>query len=349
MKPQVLNFGPSGVFARTSRVQRSDPILPYYFPAGGAGAVVVVAHQAKIFHSEVCGLADIAFGKPLTTKTVFDLASASKTFTAAAIGLLYQRGLLKLDAPIASFFPEFDVQTGHRRPLVQDLIWHTSGLVDYLHLSPPSQYASLTPEHIRQQVAGYLPDFAPGVNDDYSNTNYFLLAEIVRIVSGTSYAGFLSAEMFVPLALHDSFVLGSIPTPPHRVRGYANRGYGETRYEIDELDIPIVGDGGVFSTAEDLLRWQHALFSGEIVDGATLRLMTAPGHLDNGARTNYGFGLIVERLSDCRTWCGHTGGWNGTSVLVGRFLEDEITVVVLSNDAHTPVVRIAQQAVSRLR
>jgi len=329
-------------------MKQIEPILPHYFLPGGPGAVIAVAHKAEIIYSEVFGFADIQRQEPLTTMSAFDLASVSKTFTATATALLYQRGLLKLDAPLSSFFPEFSIQTPHRPVLVQDLLWHTSGLIDYFQLNPPNMYSSLTPQSIRQQIIGHLPESIPGVGYDYSNTNYVLLAQIIELLSGRSYSEFVTSELLQPLKLDNSFVLGSIPTPPYRVHGYINQGYGEPRYEIDELDIAIVGDGGLFSTAEDLIRWQHALFSEEVVDRATLQLMSTRGHLDNGKQIDYGFGMMIEHLSNGCIWCGHTGGWIGSSTLVGHYLEKHTTVVVLANVTHAPVVHIAHQVLLQL-
>jgi CubicO group peptidase (beta-lactamase class C family) len=119
------------------------------------------------------------------------------------------------------------------------------------------------------------------------------------------------------------------------VRGYTNNFFAELRYEIDELDIVnILGDGSVFSTIEDLVRLQHALFHGEIVSTATLELMTARGQLDNGKQIDYGFGMMIENLNDGSYWYGYTGGWFGAITLVGYYLEKQMTVVFLSNLAN---------------
>ncbi len=325
------------------------PILPHYFLNSGPGAAMAVAHKGEIIYSEVFGFADIEAQKQITTKSAFDLASVSKLFTATAIAMLIERGMLELDAPLSSFFPKFSIESAHRPILVRDLLWHTSGLIDYLELNPPDKYPTLTVEIIIEQLVEHIPKSIPGVSFNYSNTNYVLLAQIIEIKSGKSYEEFVTDEILKPLKLKNSFVLGSIRTPSHRVRGYANIGYGEPRYEINELDtVNILGDGSVFSTVEDLVRWQHALFHGEVVLLATLELMTARGQLDNGKQTDYGFGLVIENLNDSSYWYGHGGGWFGTSTLVGYYLEKQMTVVFLSNLANMNGTLITQQLLSKL-
>jgi CubicO group peptidase (beta-lactamase class C family) len=327
---------------------KTAPILPHYFLNGGPGAAMAVAQLGEIIYSEVFGFADIEAQKQITNKSAFDLASVSKLFTATAIAMLIERGMLKLDAPLSAFFPKFSIESAHRPILVRDLLWHTSGLVDYLELNPEDTFPTLTVERILEQLVEHIPKSLPGVSFNYSNTNYVLLAQIIEITSGKSYEEFVTDEIFKPLKLENSFVLGSIRTPPHRVRGYANRGYGEPRYEINELDtVNILGDGSLFSTVEDLVRWQHALFHGEVVSKATLELMTTGGQLDNGKQIDYGFGMGIENLND-GYWYGHGGGWAGTSTLVGYYLEKQMTVVFLSNLARTDGIRITQQLLSKL-
>ncbi|MBW4508274.1 MAG: beta-lactamase family protein [Scytonematopsis contorta HA4267-MV1] len=327
---------------------KTAPILPHHFLNGGPGAAMAVAHRGEIIYSEVFGFADIEAQKQITTKSAFDLASVSKLFTATAIALLYERGILKLDALLSEFFPKFSIESTHRPILVQDLLWHTSGLVDYLELNSPDAISTLTVESVLEQLVEHIPKSVPGVSFNYSNTNYVLLAQIIEIMSGKSYEEFVTSEILKPLKLEKSFVLGSIRTPPHRVRGYTYLGLGKACYKINELDtVNILGDGSLFSTVEDLVRWQHALFHGEVVSKATLELMTARGLLDNGKQTDYGFGTGIENFDDGYLY-SHGGGWAGTSTLVGYFLEKQMTFVFLSNLAGTPCGHIVHQLLSKL-
>src|SRR5262249_54068187 len=125
-----------------------------------------------------------------------------------------------------------------------------------------------------------------------------------------------------------------------------NVGYGEPRYRLAELTLPVVGDGGVFSSARDLVAWQEGLYGGGLLSGTALRQLLAPGRLDDRAEFEDGGGGTVGRLSGGGTWCGHPGGWSGAAALAGRYVEAGVSVVVLSNDQQAPVVRIAQSLVA---
>jgi D-alanyl-D-alanine carboxypeptidase len=324
--------------------------VDHFFPAGGPGAAAAIARGGAIAYLECVGLADVEADEPIGPGTAFDLASVTKTFTAAATLLLADRGRLNLNDPVGHHLPGFGPPAaGSRAVTVRDLLWHTSGLPDYLAAWPPDEWPHLTPGWVLDRARGWAAEARPGIRHEYSNTNYALLAEVVTAASGCSYAAFLRAAVLTPLGLADTFVLGEEPRG-QRARGYENVGYGEPRFEPAGLDLPVVGDGGVFSSVRDLVAWQEALYGGRLLGPAGLGAMLAPGRLDDGSEFDYGCGLTVERLSDGRTWCGHTGGWVGAAALAGRYVQDGVTVVVLSNDQHAPVVRIAQALVAgRLR
>jgi CubicO group peptidase (beta-lactamase class C family) len=320
--------------------------VEHFFPTAGPGAAAAIAYNGAIAHLECVGLADVQAGEPVGPGTTFDLASVTKTFTAAAVLLLADRGRLDLNDPVGRHLSGFGPPAaGSRAVTVRDLLWHTSGLPDYLAACPPDELPDLTPGWVLDRARGWAAEARPGTRHEYSNTNYALLAEVVAAAAGCPYAAFLRAAVFDPLGLADTVVLGEAPRG-QRARGYVNVGYGEPRFEPAGLDLPVVGDGGVFSSVRELVAWQEALYGGRLLGPAGLGAMFAPGRLDDGSEFDYGCGVTVERLSDGRTWCGHTGGWAGASALAGRYVEDGVSVVVLSNDQHAPVVRIAQALVA---
>jgi CubicO group peptidase (beta-lactamase class C family) len=114
------------------------------------------------------------------------------------------------------------------------------------------------------------------------------------------------------------------------------------KYELSELDLPIVGDGGIFASLNDVMRWQELFFSGQIVSPAMTKYAATGGLLDNGESLGYGCGLMVEPVDKGEIWCGHTGGWHGTATILGRYMAEGLTVAVLSNDQLAPVARIAE-------
>lgn len=124
---------------------------------------------------------------------------------------------------------------------------------------------------------------------------------------------------------------------------------GILSYQRSELDLPVFGDGGVFSSIRDLLRWQELYYGGHVLKPATLAQALQPGTLDRGTTVGYGCGVIVEDMGDGRRWCGHDGAWSGAASFLGRWVEDCLSVVVLSNDQHAQVTRIAQRSLAAWR
>ncbi|MEM9555414.1 MAG: serine hydrolase domain-containing protein [Acidobacteriota bacterium] len=320
--------------------------LESYFTASGPGAILALQRQGEEPVVSCRGLADIASGRAIGPETPFDLASCTKMFTAVAVLGLAERSHLRLEDSLSRYV-ELGPVDGGREITLQDLLWHTSGLPDYVlapDLAPAIQATSLTPEQVVEWLVDQPAAGPPGVGHEYSNTNYFLLARIIESVTGSTYADYLDQSVFQPFGLRDSLVVQGT-RPPQCARGYASVGVGAERSEMSELDLSVVGDGGVFSSQPDLSRWFELLFRGEIIDPASLRIALSRGRLDDGTRFDYGCGFLLETLPDGGTWCGHTGGWHGTTTICGRFLDRGLTVMVLSNDQSAPVVRIAQRAV----
>ena len=313
-------------------------ILPTLFSPGGAGAVVAYARGAGAPTVERYGYADVASKKRLSPSSLFDLASLSKSFTGAAVALLYERGALEPDAPLNVYFPSFGEAQKPRPVTLQDLLWHTSGLPDYLGHFSEGHLAALTNDDVVAFAGERLPDCRPGLNHEYSNTNYALLATVIEKVSGRSYATFLREEVFVPLSLPDTYVLEPGWHNDERVSGYVNTRLGGVRLSENELDMQVLGDGGVFSTAGDLVGWFQTLAKGGLLrKGAST--MLAPGRLDDGAPVGYGWGVVLEGEEGGR-WFGHNGSWYGASTFAGHAEKTDVTFALLSNEVNVPVTRI---------
>ena len=315
-------------------------ILPTFFPPDGAGAVVAYARGAGAPTVECYGFADVASKKRLSPSSLFDLASLSKSFTGAAVALLYERGALEPDAPLSVYFPSFEEAQEPRPVTLQDLLWHTSGLPDYLGHFSEGDLAGLSNDDVVAFAGERLPDCRPGLNHEYSNTNYALLATVIEKVSGRSYATFLREEVFVPLSLPNIRVLEPGWHDDERVSGYVNTRLGGVRLGENELDMQVLGDGGVFSTAGDLVRWFQALVKGGLLREGASKMLT-PGRLDDGTPVDYGWGVVLEQ-GEGRRWFGHDGSWYGASTFAGYDEKTDITFALLSNEVNVPVTRIWQ-------
>lgn len=319
-------------------------ILSPYFSPIGPGAAFARLSPGKCPTVECIGLAQLETKAVLTPKTRFDLASCSKVFTAVAIMLLVERGQVELDAPIDLYLPAFSSSYANRPVRIQDLLWHTSGITDYLAdgIETPPSKGSRT--HIEQQLPIWMPLAEPGLRHAYSNTNYVLLASIVEAVTGISFSEYVEVNLLIPFGLKDTHV-GVSRESINVVKGYRNLGYGLASFEpVTDFPLDTLGDGGIFSCLEDMMHWLTFLWDGQIVKREAWQRMITPGVLDNGKRIPYGMGLQIEQFEDGRSWVGHGGSWVHSTVIFGRYSPGDDLIIILSNEWMAPVERISQRA-----
>ena len=260
-------------------------------PTSPGCAVSITRDGAAVF-SAGFGLADIEHGITITPRTAFYAASVSKQFTAAAIGLLALRGQLSLDASVRDFVPEVP---DYGTPItVRQLLHHTSGLRDYQTLQPMAGW----PEDMGLTEEDFLAlahrqkglNFPPGTKHLYSNTGYVLLSLIVRRVSGRSLHDFAAQELFAPLGMTHTGFRDSHTTPiSRRATGYESLASGGFRTRLPGFDV--VGDGGLFTTAEDLAQWNPTALDGVLRAPGLSAMMVTPGRLITGDTLNYAMGL----------------------------------------------------------
>ncbi len=323
-------------------------ILSYYFSDDGPGAALAVVTDGRAPVIECIGSADIARHMAITTDTVFELASASKVFTATAAMLLAERGRLDLRAPAGEYLTECENPRAGRPITVNDLLRHTSGLADYLKLGIHTPPSLMTRTHIMAELPRWSRAALPGREHRYSNTNYVVLARVIEAVAGIDFARFVESHLAIPFGLHSTRVDPTgRATRLGRAQGYRDTGCGLPHVETSEgLAIDTDGDGGMVSSLNDLVRWQSLFWSGAIVGERSLRLMQTLGELDSGERFAYGLGLQIEHRSNGRQWCGHGGSWTNATTLIGRYVGERTNVIVLSNEFMAPVERISQRALA---
>lgn len=263
------------------------------------------------------GKADILTQRPNDADTLFNIASVSKPFTALAVLLLAQDKQVDLDAPLAQYLPHMTGELG--RPTLRQMLRHTSGLPDYIAplFDAGREHETATSEDalavILQQP--HL-EFAPGTRFAYSNTGYFLLAQVVERVSGQSLAAFSSQYIFQPLGMHHTVIVDHYPSRlPALARAYENQ---DGRLHLRESSWEQTGDGQVHTSAQDMLRWlQHVAHNTSLT---TPRGAPAAGLLtllteDAAPRASkpedsYHFGLEAVSLGEDVVWA-HEGGWAG--------------------------------------
>lgn len=314
------------------RTRQIDALLEALVREDGPGCAVAVLREGRRIYQRSRGMANLEHQVPITPRTAFNLASTSKQFTALAVLLLAREGKLSLEDEVRDFLPELH---DYGRPIrIRHLLHHTSGIRDYSVLL---QYAGLrmyrdylAPDEVlgtivRQQGLA----FSPGERFEYSNSNYWLLAEIVERVSGTPFGAFLAQRIFEPLGMRRTTLQDDMQKViPERATGYAPLPGGGFR--IKEDTFPSIGDGGVFTTLEDLALWSTSYESPAVGDEDVLRTMTTPGTLDSGEPVPYGGGLEPgeHRGRKIVSHAGFTGGFRAELL---RVPSEALAVLVLCN------------------
>jgi N-acyl-D-amino-acid deacylase len=297
------------------------------------GGTVLIAKFGRICFEGHYGFADIDGVIPLSNHSSFALASVSKQFTAMGIMLLVQKGKLTLHDKLVQHIPEL---ADYREITIKQMLQHTSGVPDYMDLANKHWEAEIVLT-MRDLIALFEKrrptlSFAPGDRFEYSNTGYALLGEIIFRASGTPYAEFMAEEIFKPLGMNDSaaFNLASKEcTLRSRVFGFRKSFicFGKkVCCDLNYLD-GVFGDGGIYASGEDLVRWDSALRNGTLIPCEIYEEAYVSGELNNGETTGYGFGWEIESPDVVDHW----GEWQGFTSYVRRDLKKHTLLVVLSN------------------
>ncbi len=298
---------------------------------------VLVGKSGRVIFEKAYGSANPADKDTLEVDDVFQLASVSKQFTSVAIMMLKEQGKINFDDSLRTHIPElpdlYDAIT------IRHLLNHTSGLPEYFYLLEAfreGEVPATNDDVIRLMSEKKIwPAFKPGVRFKYRNTNYALLASIVERLSGKSFSQYVKDEMFTPLGMKHTFVYSHADDTteyPEHLAGYQ-------RWRRTYLEIPqrrhdgVVGDKNVYSNLKDLLIWDWALQTNQLVSATTMKEATTPAKLKNGNMAPYGFGFRFHR--DGRKIdtdvIYHPGLWNGFRTNLTHFKKDSITVVVLTH------------------
>ena len=315
-------------------------------PADGPGGVIAVARAGEVETLVPFGMASVEHAVPNTAETVFYLASTSKQFVAAAVAVLEADGVLDPEAPISQWLPEV-AQLGDIR--VHHLVHHTSGIRDKYSLGALGNL----PEEAYSTDAGTLAmlrrqrtlSFAPGERFDYSNSGYFLLAQLVERVSGQSLTDFTNERLFAPVGMTQTrFRADTGEVIPHRASGYAPDP-ASGGHKVSEYTWSSLGPGGVISTAASLARW-GLVWQGSALHGLSERLSVVRP-LNDGRTGGYAYGVLLGEHAG-QPMIRHSGGVFGFSAEMVQLPEEQLTVVALLNSGGGPVQQLADATLALL-
>ena len=293
------------------------------------GCAVGVMQNGRFLYKTAFGLADLDSREPITTATAFNVASMSKQFTAAALYFLLENSKVRLTDSVRHFIPELPAYAG--AITVEDLLHHTSGLRDF---GPILEVAGDSGEGL--DVAGSLKllarqtalNFAPGSDYAYTNSDYLLLGLIVERVTGMTLAAYAEERLFGPLRMVNSQFYGQYPKLHAHAAGYALRG---NRFRKITAPMLVAGDGGLYTTVEDLLHWDENFYSPNLGGPGLLNFMLSRGRLRGGDSLPYAAGLILGRYSGLGA-VSHPGALPGYRAEMIRFPAQHLTVACLCNN-----------------
>ena len=308
-----------------------DSVMVEYARQGSPGASVLVVRRGATVLSRSYGLADLDAKTPATSATNYRLASLTKQFTATAIMLLKEDGRLRYDDAITKYLPELPQSASG--VTIRMLLTHTSGLWAYEDFVPDSQTTQVhdadVPALIAHADSTY---FLPGSAYRYSNTGYALLALIVERVSGKRFASFLSDRIFTPLGMSGTVAYEpGISTVRNRAIGYTVDTTGIRRTDQSSTSA-VLGDGGVYSSLDDLAKWDAALDAHTLVSESDQREAWTSAVTTRGAPVGYGFGWFVDSASD-GVRLRHHGETSGFTNAILKIPSRRLTIVILTNRA----------------
>ena len=302
---------------------RMDQIVQSYVSSRHFMGSVLVARGNEALLNKGYGSADLEWAIPNSPDTRFRLGSVTKQFTAACILLLEERGKLSVNDSVKKYMP--DAPDAWNKITIFNLLTHTSGIPnftgfpDYAKLEP----FATTPAELVARFRDKPLDFQPGESWNYSNSGYVLLTYLLERISGDTYANFLKENIFTPLGMKDTGVDSNSTIIWHRASGYANNGVRVENAGFVNMTVP-QGAGALYSTTEDLLKWEESLFGGKVLKPESLVKMTTP------FKNDYAFGLGVHTVNG-RKVIDHNGGIEGFSTVLAYYPDDKLTVVVLEN------------------
>ena len=319
---------PAGVYVRQEMQRQHIP-----------GIALLVSRGGRIVRAEGFGLANVELQVPVKPETVFQSGSVGKQFTATAVMMLVEEGKVGLDDPLTKYFP--DAPPSWKEVTVRELLSHTGGFGDY-----PKKFdfrKDWSEADLLKIVEGIPLAYPPGTKYEYSNLGFLTLGILIHRVTGEFYGDFLQQRIFQPLGMQTTRIMSEADIIPNRAAGY-RLVKGELKNQ--EWVAPMVNttaDGSLYFSILDLAKWDAALYTDKLLKKSSLDQMWTPAKLNNGQpnKEGYGFGWFIGERHGHRV-ISHTGSWQGFKTAIARYVDDQLTIVVLTNLAEAKQGEIAE-------
>jgi CubicO group peptidase (beta-lactamase class C family) len=300
------------------------------------GLALGVYRDGKIVKAEGYGIANLEWDVPVKADTIFQSGSVGKQFAATAVMMLVEEGKVGLDDPIQKYFP--DAPETWKGIKVRNLLSHTSGLGEYENgprTKPDGPFylrLDMTEDELYKRITAMPMDFKPGEDWSYRNTNYVLLGIMIHRVTGKFYGDYLQERIFKPLGMTSTRIISDRDIIPLRAAGYEL-----VKGELKNQDwvsptFNSTADGTLYFTVLDLEKWDAVLYTEKLLKRSSLDQMWTVMKLNNGKpnKANYGFAWEIKEINGHKV-IEHGGAWQGFTCDISRYVDDKLTVVVLTN------------------
>jgi CubicO group peptidase (beta-lactamase class C family) len=301
------------------------------------GVAVAAIHRGKAVRVQGYGEANVEHHVPVRPETIFQSGSLGKMFTAAGVMLLVGDGVLRIDEPVTRFFP--DAPAAWSAITVRHLLTHTSGIPDYTDESFDYR-KDYSEEELAKLAYSLELEFPPGSRWNYSNTGYVLLGMIIRKTSGRFYGDVLRNRIFTPTGMKTARVITEEDIVPNRAAGYRLVEGELKNQEWVSPQLNTTADGSLYLSLLDLVAWEETVRSRRILNTGWDEILQ-PVKLASGRRYPYGFGWAIDDVAG-QPVHQHGGAWQGFKTHLARYLQDDLTIIVLANLAQAEPDRIVE-------
>ncbi len=300
------------------------------------GLALGVYRDGKIIKAEGYGIANLEWDASVTPDTIFQSGSVGKQFAATAVMMLVEEGKVGLDDPVQKYFP--DAPETWKDIKIRNLLSHTSGLSEYENgprTKPDGPFylrLDMTEDEMYKRIAAMPMDFKPGEDWSYRNTNYVLLGILIHKVTGKFYGDYLQERIFKPLGMTSTRIISDRDIIRHRAAGYELDNGMLKNQDWVSPTFNSTADGTLYFTVLDLEKWDAALYTEKLLKKSSFDQMWTVMKLNNGKpnKANYGFAWSINEANGHRL-IEHSGAWQGFTTHIARYVDDKLTVVVLTN------------------
>ena len=300
------------------------------------GLALLVSRGGQVIRAQGYGLANVELQVPVKPETIFQSGSVGKQFTAIAVMMLVEEGKIRLEDPLAKYFP--DAPPVWKEVTIRELLSHTAGFTDYpKSFDMRKDYTEAEQLKIVESIPLAFP---PGTSWSYSNLGFLTLGILIHRITGEFYGDFLEERIFRPLHMQTARIISEADIVPNRSAGYQLVKGELKNQEWVSPTVNTTADGSLYFSIMDLAKWDRALYTEKLLKRSSLNEMWTVARLSNGQPNSghYGLGWFVETKNGRRV-VEHEGEWQGFATQISRYLNDKLTVVVLTNlDDATPDV-----------